>query len=127
MAEGPVMRTKRGLRMAVSVRYSIMRVLTDPKLEGQSQVSLAKMAGVSVRTLRDYSTPEFLAEVQARRVEQITEEDLRAVDRAMLEKARAGSVQAARLVYERAGAVAAPEAPEMSLEEMEAMLAELKK
>lgn len=126
MSEGAWI-TKRGRRMSTTVRVSIINTLIDPAYDALSQAKLARIAGVSVRTLRDYLTPAFLEEISRLRGKRVAAEDLHAVDRAMLEKARAGNVGAARLIYERVASASSPPDEELpSLDEIEAMVADLK-
>lgn len=90
-----------GQPMRAAIVQRIIETLANPLHDGKSQLALARLAGVSVRTLRSYSTPALLADVAALRHRWLTPNALLDVDRAMLAKAREGNVAAARLIYAR--------------------------
>lgn len=119
-------KTKSGKPMRDAIRRRVLDVLGNIAHDRLTQEAKAKIVGVSSRTLRDYLTPEMEAEIKRVRHGCVTEQDLLSVDRAMLERAREGSVAAARLLYMRVAK--APELHELpSLEEIERELQELKK
>lgn len=126
MGEGGAWTTKRGRRMAPAVRSAVVSVLANPAWDGLAQTALARRAGMSVRTLRDYMTPAVVAEAAQMRGQRLGHEDLLAVDKAMLEKARAGNVAAAKLIYARVAGMAVEDEEVPTLEEIERALAELK-
>ncbi|MBI1308727.1 MAG: hypothetical protein GC129_02565 [Proteobacteria bacterium] len=113
--------TKSGYQMNPKTLERILSVAGDVTNTGLSHRALAARARVGVRTLRDYLTEEVKDQIEARlKGRPVEADELLAVDRAMLAKARAGSVAAARLLYMRLGAVKPEEASVPSLEELEA-------
>lgn len=118
--------TKSGRVMKAMIAERIVEVLANPLNDGKSQLALAKLARVSGRTLREYTTPELRADVAALRQRWLTPHALIDVDRAMLAKAREGNVAAARLIYLRLASVDKGSDELPTLEELEAELLELK-
>ena len=104
--------TRRGYAMNAAVRARVVAVLQEPQHVGLRQPELAKLCGVSERTLRDYLTDELREEVALRRAggfvepvgqrNPLDEAALACVDRAMWQRAVLGNVAAAKLLYVRA-------------------------
>lgn len=119
--------TRYGKRMNPVIRQRIIDVLSDPASDRLSLKELAAKAGVSRRTFSAYRVDELLDEVAKRRT-QISGEDLLAVERALLTKAKDGDVSAAKLLYARVAQREGKHIPDddMTLEEIEAELQRLK-
>ena len=74
--------------------------MSNPKHDGATQQQIAKLVGVSDRTIRNYLTEAIWTRIKQRRIE-VVQLELEAVDRAVYQKAVAGNIQAARLIYAR--------------------------
>jgi hypothetical protein len=112
--------------MNMALRARIVTVWSEPGNEAMPLANVAKAVGVSVSTLRDYITPQVRADIDARRSGALTEDVVRDVDRAMVAKACAGNIMAARLVYARLAGQGGTQEALPSLEELEAELKQLK-
>ncbi|NBX85879.1 MAG: hypothetical protein EBQ80_01315 [Proteobacteria bacterium] len=119
------MRRRSGKRVRAFMWNRVVEFMTSREHEGLPQQVIAKRLGMSLPMLRDYLSDELWAEVARRRSGVVNVEELTLVDRAMLERAKEGSVAAAKLIYARLGGVPVEdEVP--SLEELEVELGKLK-
>lgn len=124
VTEAEIGRTKQGYVMNKRLRARIITVMSGP--EGIiSHREVAANLGISMRTLRDYLTPEVCDEIAIVK-KGVVGQRIEDVDRAMMAQAVSGNVAAARLVYMRI-AQRGQIGPLPTLEEMEEELRRLKK
>ena len=92
--------TRAGHKMSRLIRERIIEAMTNPLLDGAKQLEVAQAARVSERTLRNYLTESVWDEIRQRRLE-VVHNAVGAVDKAILQRALQGDVQAAKLLYSR--------------------------
>ena len=86
------------------LRARIVDVMTQPAFDGASQKQIADAVGIHPKTLRNYLTEELWEQIKTKRLEVVTrtlDQQVAAIDRAILDKALNGDLQAAKLVYAR--------------------------
>jgi hypothetical protein len=95
--DDPAVATPEGRSQA---EEAVWLILTNPRYDAMPVVDKARLAGVSLRTFIRLKTPDLIAHaLYARRANY--GEHLIAIDAAILEKAKSGDIEAAKIAYER--------------------------
>lgn len=97
------LRTREGRKMSGRVVAKLERVLlTEEGAEDAlSYEEIGERAGVSAKTAYRYLTPEFKVYLGQKRAAALAEEDMRRLDRGLLQRAEQGDLAAAKLLYQR--------------------------
>tara|TARA_R110000868_G_scaffold189695_2_gene433127 strand:- start:172339 stop:172761 length:423 start_codon:yes stop_codon:yes gene_type:complete len=93
-------RTKTGAMMNTQIKNALIDVLSNPEHEGETQKEIAKLIGVTPKTVQNYLTIDVWQEIHQRRLKVINN-SLELVDRAVFAKAIKGDMTAAKLLYTR--------------------------
>jgi transposase-like protein len=94
------MKTKTGAKMNIELKEKIVQALCTPEHEGKTQIELARMMGISPRTIQNYLIKDVWDEIHKRRLDVINQ-SLKLVDQAVYQKALKGDMTAARILYSR--------------------------
>lgn len=94
--------TKGGKRSRAVIREGIVRMMGTRAGARLTRREVAAAVGIGMRTLRDYLTPDLVAEIDAARRDEVSASDWEAIVNALIDQAKQGSVPAAKLLHERA-------------------------
>lgn len=86
--------------MKTATRLRILDIMTNPENNGKTQKEIAKLVGVTTRTLQNYLTDQLWQEIHKLRLD-VVNRQISLVDKAVYAKAIQGDMTAARLIYGR--------------------------